>query len=255
MALALEKSGNPVLSDKAFGTYTLGDSYSERMTVQGTIQKTGLMLLLLLGGASYTWKMAATNPGALMPWMIGGLIGGVVLALITIFKKTWAPFTAPAYALVQGLLLGAISGMYNAAFADKMPNIITNAVGLTVGVAMGMYLLYHFKVITVTEKFRSIILMATAGIAIFYLVTLVVRLFGVPMAFMHDSSPLGIGISLFIVGIAALNLLLDFDLIEKGASAGAPKYMEWYGGFALMVTLIWLYLEILRLLSRFASNR
>jgi uncharacterized YccA/Bax inhibitor family protein len=136
-----------------------------------------------------------------------------------------------------------------------MPNIITNAVGLTLSVAVAMFLLYHFRVIKVTQKFRSMIVMATVGIMIFYLIVMVARFFGAQMAFMHDSTPLGIGISLFVVGIAALNLLLDFDMIEQGANHGMPKYMEWFGGFALLVTLIWLYLEILRLLSRFASNK
>jgi uncharacterized YccA/Bax inhibitor family protein len=187
--------------------------------------------------------------------MIGGAIGGFVIALITVFKKQWAPYTAPAYAIAQGLFVGAISAMYNMMFETKMPNIITNAVGLTVCVAVAMYLLYQFKVIKVTQKFRSIIVMATVGIMLFYLVAMIALMFGVQMAFMHDSSPLGIGLSLFIVGIAALNLLLDFDMIDQGVAAGAPKYMEWFGGFALLVTLVWLYLEILRLLSRFASNK
>ncbi len=249
-----EKSGNPVLGEKAFRGLTLTGDTSQRMTLQGTMNKTGLLMLLVLAGAYYTWNAFSKGQNVQL-FMIGGAIGGFVVALITIFKKEWAAYTAPAYALLQGLFLGAISAMYNFAFAEKMPNIITNAVGLTVSVGIAMFLLYHFRVIRVTEKFRSIIFMATAGIAIFYLVVMVVRLFGVEMSFMHDSSPLGIGISLFIVGIAALNLLLDFDMIEQGAAYGAPKYMEWFGGFALLVTLIWLYLEILRLLSRFASSK
>lgn len=249
-----EKSGNPVLGEKAFRGITLSGDSTERMTIQGTMNKTGLLMLLVLAGAYYTWNAFAKGQNVQF-FMIGGAIGGFIVALITVFKKEWAAYTAPAYALLQGLFLGAISALYNFAFEDRMPNIITNAVGLTVSVGIAMFLLYHFRVIRVTEKFRSIIVMATVGIAIFYLVVMVARLFGAQMAFMHDSSPLGIGISLFIVGIAALNLLLDFDMIEQGAAYGAPKYMEWFGGFALLVTLIWLYLEILRLLSRFASNK
>jgi uncharacterized YccA/Bax inhibitor family protein len=249
-----EKSGNPVLGEKAFRGLTYSGESTDRMTIQGTMNKTGLLMLLVLAGAYYTWNAFAKGQNVQM-FMIGGAIGGFIVALITVFKKEWAAYTAPAYALLQGLFLGAISAVYNFAFAEKMPNIITNAVGLTISVGIAMFMLYHFRVIKVTEKFRSIIVMATVGIAIFYLVVMVARLFGAEMAFMHDSSPLGIGISLFIVGIAALNLLLDFDMIEQGSAYGAPKYMEWFGGFALLVTLIWLYLEILRLLSRFASSK
>lgn len=252
MALLDFKSGNPALGEKTFRTITLTDS-SQAMTVRGTMNKLGLLLVFMMAGAFYTWK-GFYNGQNVQPFLWIGAIGGLVIALIMAFKKEWAPYLAPAYGILEGLFLGAISAMYSYAFADKMPNIITNAVGLTVGTAVGMFLLYHFRVIKVTEKFKSIILMATAGIAIFYLITMVVRMFGVNMPFMHDSSPLGIGISLFIVAIAALNLLLDFDMIEQGANAGAPKYMEWYGAFGLLVTLIWLYLEILRLLSRFSSK-
>lgn len=249
-----QKSGNPVLGEKAFRGLTLSGDSADRMTIQGTMNKTGLLMLLVLAGAYYTWDMFAKGQNVQM-FMIGGMIGGFILALVTVFKKEWAPYTAPAYALMQGLFLGAISAMYQFAFEDKMPNIITNAVGLTVSVGIAMFLLYHFRVIKVTEKFRSIIVMATVGIMLFYLIVIIARLFGANVGFMHDSSPLGIGLSLFIIGIAALNLLLDFDMIEQGSAAGAPKYMEWFGGFALLVTLIWLYLEILRLLSRFASSK
>jgi uncharacterized YccA/Bax inhibitor family protein len=249
-----DKSHNPVLGEKAFKGLTLSSDSSERMTLQGTMNKTGLLMLLVMAGAYYTWTAFAKGQNVQM-YMIGGAIGGFVVALITVFKKEWAPYTAPAYALLQGLFLGAISAVYNMAFEAKMPNIITNAVGLTVSVGIAMFLLYHFKVIKVTEKFRSVIVMATFGIMIFYVVVIVARLFGAQMAFMHDSSPLGIGLSLFIIGIAAMNLLLDFDMIDQGAAHGAPKYMEWFGGFALLVTLVWLYLEILRLLSRFASSK
>ena len=171
------------------------------------------------------------------------------------FKKEWAPYLAPLYALLEGLFIGAISAYYNEAFAAKMPNIITNAVGLTFGTAIAMYFLYSYKIIRATEKFKAIVVTATAGIAIFYLIALVLRMFGVQMAFLHEGSLMGIGFSLVVVVIAALNLILDFDMMEQGAAAGAPKYMEWYGAFGLMVTIVWLYLEILRLLSKLASRK
>jgi uncharacterized YccA/Bax inhibitor family protein len=246
------KSGNPALGEKAFKSLTLTGT-SEAMTVRGTMNKLGFMLLLMMAGAFYTWNGFAKgqNVQTLM-WV--GAIGGLVVALVMAFKKEWAPWLAPAYGILEGLFVGAISAMYNFAFAETMPNIITNAVGITVGVAVAMFLLYNLRIIKVTEKFRSIIIMATMGIAIFYLITMVLRMFGVNVGFMHDSSMLGIGISLFVAGIAAMNLLLDFDMIEQGAAQGAPKFMEWYGAFGLLVTLVWLYLEILRLLSRFASR-
>ena len=145
--------------------------------------------------------------------------------------------------------------MYNDAFAARMPGIIMNAIGLTFGVAIAMYFLYSYKIIQATEKFKSVVIMATAGIAVFYLLSMVLRMFGIDMAFLHEGSLMGIGFSLVVVVIASLNLILDFDRIEQGAAAGAPKYMEWYGAFGLMVTIVWLYLEILRLLSKLSSRK
>lgn len=251
--MAIFKSSNPALSSKTFDGLSIAGSGGAVMTVRGTMNKLGFMLLLLMAGAFYTWNGFAKgqNVNTLM-WV--GAIGGLVLALVMVFKKEWAPFIAPAYAILEGLFIGAISAMYNFAFAESMPNIITNAVGLTVGTAVAMFLLYNFRIIQATQRFKSIVFTATAGIAIFYLIVMVVRMFGVNVAFMHDSSMLGIGISLFVVAIAALNLIMDFDMIEQGAANGAPKFMEWFGAFGLLVTLIWLYLEILRLLSRFASR-
>jgi uncharacterized YccA/Bax inhibitor family protein len=161
---------------------------------------------------------------------------------------------APLYALLEGLFIGAISAIMNAAFAESYPGLVMQAVGLTFGVALAMFLLYNFRIITVTNKLRSIIMSATMGIGLFYLIVWIAGMFGFEMGFAFDSSPLSIGISLFIVGIAALNLLLDFDAIEKAAEMGAPKYMEWYGAFGLLVTLVWLYLEILKLLSKLNSK-
>jgi uncharacterized YccA/Bax inhibitor family protein len=187
--------------------------------------------------------------------MMVGIFGGLIAAIAISFKPNWAGYLAPLYGLLEGLFIGGISAILNAAFAEKYPGLIMQAVGLTFGVAIAMFLLYNFRIIRATEKFKSVIFTATLGIGIFYLLTMVLRLFGVNVGFMYDSSLLSIGISLFIVAIAALNLILDFDMIEQGAERGAPKFMEWYGAFGLLVTLVWLYLEILRLLSKLGSSK
>jgi uncharacterized YccA/Bax inhibitor family protein len=184
-----------------------------------------------------------------MPLILSGAIGGLVVAIILTFKKEWSPYLAPAYALLEGLFVGGISAYYNYAFAAQAPNIIMNAVGLTFGTCIAMYLLYTFRIIKATEKFKAIVVTATAGIFIFYLITFVLGFFGISIPFLHEGSALGIGFSLFVVALAALNLILNFDMIETGVEMGAPKYMEWYSAFGLLVVIVWLYLEILRLLS------
>jgi uncharacterized YccA/Bax inhibitor family protein len=255
--MALFQSGNPTLSEKIFDK-TLSDHSAGTMTVRGAMNKFGFLLLMVIAGAVFTWNMYELKPFTMMTFMWVGMIGGLITAFAICFKPNWAPFLAPAYGVLEGLFLGAISVVINNAVSAKNPvysGIVMQAVGLTFGVALAMFLLYNFRVIKVTQKLRTIIFTATAGIAIFYLITLVLNLFHVNTPFMQDASPLGIGISLFVIAIAALNLLLDFDMIEKGADAGAPKYMEWYGAFGLMVTIVWLYIEILKLLTRFASNR
>ncbi len=254
--MALFKSGNPTLGENKFRSTVLEDvlSYENAMTVKGTMQKFGFLFLMVLGTSFYSWREFAEG-GNVMPLVWTGAIGGLVVALILVFKPMWAPYLAPLYSLLQGLFLGAVSSMYNSAFAEYAPNIILNAVGLTFGVAAAMYLLYSFRIIKATEKFKSVIIAATVGIGIFYLLVIILRAFGIEnMPFLHEGSILGIGFSLFVVAIAALNLILDFDMIEKGTEMGAPKYMEWYGAFGLMVTMIWLYLEILRLLSKISSR-
>ena len=253
LTMELFKSGNPTLSEKAFKN-TLYIDQNDSMTVRGTLNKFGFMFLMLMGTAYYSWKEYAGG-GDVQPLIWGGAIGGLVIALVIMFKKEWSPYLAPLYALLEGLFIGAISAYYNDAFANKMPNIIMNAVGLTFGTAISMYFLYSFKIIQATEKFKSIVFTATAGIAVFYLIAMVVRMFGVERAFLHEGSLMGIGFSLVVVAIAALNLILDFDMMEKASEAGAPKYMEWYGAFGLMVTIVWLYLEILRLLSKLSSRK
>lgn len=253
--MALFQSGNPTLSQKIFNKTAL-DVSGEVMTVRGSINKFGFLLFMVIGGAAYTWHLyynLAQDTATMFMWI--GIIGGLISAIAISFKPTWAPYLAPAYGLLEGFFLGGISAMFNAMFAAKYPGLIMQAVGLTFGVAIAMFLLYNFKVLKATERFRSVIISATVGIGIFYLISIVLRMFSVDMPFMYDSSALGIGISLFIVAIAALNLILDFDMIERGAEAGAPKYMEWYGAFGLLVTIVWLYIEILKLLSRFANRK
>lgn len=251
----LFKSGNPTLSEKRFKDTVLEDvvTHENAMTVKGTLQKFGFLFLMVMGTAFYSWKEFAGG-GNVQPLILIGAIGGLIVAIVMMFKKEWAPWLAPAYALLEGLFVGAISAYYNFAFAEQAPGIVINAVGLTFGTAIAMYLLYSFKIIKATAKFKAIIITATAGIAVFYLITWVLSFFGITIPFLHEGSALGIGFSVFVVALAALNLILDFDMIEKGAELGAPKYMEWYGAFGLLVTIVWLYLEILRLLSKISKR-
>jgi uncharacterized YccA/Bax inhibitor family protein len=251
--MALFKSGNPALSEKNFQNIIVTDP-ALAMTVRGTLNKFGFLFLMVMGTAFYSWK-EFNGGGNVVPLIWTGVIGGLIVAFIIIFKKEWAPYLAPAYALLEGLFLGAISAMYNNAFGQKAPDLIMNAVGLTFGTAIAMYLLYSFKIIRATQKFKAIIITATLGIAIFYFITLILGMFNINVSFLSQGTTIGILFSLFVVAIAALNLILDFDMIERGAEAGAPKYMEWYGAFGLLVTIVWLYLEILRLLAKLGSRR
>ena len=238
------RSGNPVLSKKTFDNTI---SVSEKMTIEGTVNKTAISLLILVGTGYLTFD--TLNPILL----IGCGIGGFIFALITIFKKEWAPITVPIYAALQGAMLGGISYMYNYLY----DGIVTNAILLTVGILVSLLIAYRSGYIKATENFKLGIFAATGGIAIVYLVNFIMRFFGSGIGVMNinNASPLSIGFSIVVVIIAALNLVLDFDFIEEGAEKGAPKYMEWYGAFGLLVTLIWLYLEILRLLAKLNSRK
>jgi len=238
------RTSNPALNEKAFrGEVTLG---GEAMTLQGTVNKTGLLLLCVVAAAAWTWGLAhSERPEAATPWMVGGLFGGFVTALATIFKRSWAPVTAPLYALFEGLALGGVSAFFERSYHG----IAAQAGGLTFGVLFVMLLAYKTGIIRATERFKLGVIAATGGIAVFYLVVMVLGLFHVNVGILYGGGPWSIALSLFVVMIAALNLVLDFDMIETGVRIGAPKYMEWYGAFGLMVTLIWLYLEILRLLA------
>lgn len=249
------QSGNPTLSQKIF-TRSIDHSETEIMTVRGAMGKFGFLLFMVIAGAGYTWHLYEQGQLSLMNTLLWvGMIGGLISVLVIAFRPHLAAYIAPLYGILEGFFLGAISVIINNALAKSYPGLVMQAVGLTFGVALAMFVLYNFRIIKATERFKSIVFTATAGIAIFYLLTMVLRLFHVNIPFMYDSSLLGIGISLFIIGIAALNLIIDFDMIEKGADMGAPKYMEWYSAFALLVTIIWLYVEILRLLSRFAGRK
>jgi uncharacterized YccA/Bax inhibitor family protein len=255
--MAIFKSGNPTLTQKMFDkSMHIEANMQGTMSVRGAVNKFGFLMLMVVAGAAYNWHLFEQGqPSLVYTLMITGAIGGLVAALAITFKPNWAGYLAPLYGLLEGLFIGGISAIINAQFAEKYPGLIMQAVGLTFGVAIAMFLLYNFRVIKATEKFKSVIIGATLGIAVFYLLTMLLRLFGVTVSFMYDSSMLSIGISLFIVAIAALNLIMDFDMIEQGAERGAPKFMEWYGAFGLLVTMVWLYMEILRLLSKLGSNK
>lgn len=242
------RSSNPALSSNVFREARgMALQRGDRMTIQGTVNKSALLLLIFLIPALYTWSLATSQGSSQASFlMMVGFIGGFIAALFTIFKKSWSPVTAPIYAAFEGLALGGISGF----FENTYQGIVFQAVGLTAMVFFGLLLAYQTKIIQATEKFKLGVAAATMGIFFFYIMQLIISLFGVPMTFLHDSSPLSIGISLVIVIVAALNLIMDFDFIEDGERTGAPKFMEWYAAFGLMVTLVWLYLEILRLLAK-----
>jgi uncharacterized YccA/Bax inhibitor family protein len=240
------RTANPALKDSTFRGVRAAPGEAA-MSLQGTATKSLLLILLTVFAASFTWNAVATgNVGIVGPATLVGGIGGFVVALVTVFKPRLAPFTGPLYAVLEGLLLGGVSALYNARFAG----LPLQAVALTFGVFVALLVLYRTGLVRATENFRLGVLAATGGIMVMYLLSWVLQLFGVPMAFLHDSSPLSIGISLVVVVVAALNLVLDFDFIERGVAHGAPKVMEWYAAFGLLVTLVWLYLEMLRLLGK-----
>ncbi len=224
----------------------------ETMTIGGTVSAAGVLLVLLLAAGWVGWAQVSPSPeGVQVPgWLLPAVLVGLGIAILTVFKPKLARFTAPVYALVEGFLLGAISHVYNLAY----DGIVVQAVGLTLAVFGLLLFLYATRVIKVTDKLRMGIVAATGAVFVVYMVSLVLGLFGVDVPMIHDSGPVGILFSLAVVVIASLNLVLDFDFIEQGAAKGAPKYMEWYGAFGLVVTIVWLYLELLRLLSKLRSR-
>jgi len=238
------RSGNPALNKKTFENLT--NTSGGVMTLDGAVNKTAISLLLLMCAAYYTYS----NGDLSLIWP--GFIGGFIVAMITIFKKEWSPVTVPVYAVLEGLALGGISSVY----AHEYTGIVQQAIFLTFGIFATLLFAYKTKVIKPTENFKLGVFAATGGIAIVYLASFIMSMFGSGMSIMNpdNSSLMSIGFSLFVVVIASLNLVLDFDYIEEAVDNGAPKYMEWYGAFGLLVTLIWLYLEILRLLAKLSGR-
>jgi uncharacterized YccA/Bax inhibitor family protein len=249
------RTTNPAFDSKTFSVPGVTAAYGEAMTINGTIMKTVILLLCALLTAGWTWNrfIATQDPTEISGYIAIGAIGGFIVALVTTFKKDWSPVTAPIYALLEGLFLGGASAIFELRF----PGIAMQAVALTFGTAFCMLMAYRSGLIRATQKFTLGVVAATGGIAVFYLVTMVLGFFHVPFlsGVINGNSTISILFSLFVVGIAALNLILDFSFIEQGAAQGAPRYMEWYGAFGLMVTLVWLYLEMLRLLSKIRSRR
>lgn len=251
------RTGNPALNPNVYQSFEataadrfeMADAPAGTMTIGGTTIKTGALVALAVLSGGFTWSQFFAGANV-FPWIIGGLIAGLVFALITVFKPVWSPVTAPAYALAEGLMLGGISANYAALY----DGIVMQAVLLTLGVLMTMLAAFGFGLVQVTDKFRAGVFAATGGIMLVYLATFALSFFGVGIPYIHGSGMVGIGFSLFVIIIAALNLVLDFDFIQRGVQAQAPKYMEWYGAFGLMVTLVWLYIEILRLLAKLQSR-
>ena len=243
-------TGNPTLNQNTF-TEVSATTGAGAMTVGGTVQKTAVLLCLVLLSASYTWNIYFSDPaGSMSGWAMIGALGGFVLAMVTIFKKTWSPVTAPLYAICEGLFIGAISAITQARYGVS----VIQAVLLTFGTLAALLGAYQTGIIRASDHFKRGVIAATGGIAIAYFISIILGFFHIQVPFIAGSGALGIGFSVFVVIIAALNLVIDFDFIEQGAKAGAPKYMEWYASFSLLVTLVWLYLEILRLLSKISRR-
>jgi uncharacterized YccA/Bax inhibitor family protein len=243
------RSGNPALTADTFNRFQAVPG-ADAMTLGGTVNKTALSLGILLVAASYIWNRGPADP-SLPAWTLISVIAGFIVAMVTVFKQSWAPYTTPVYAAVEGVALGGISVVFEA----RYPGIVSQAVFLTFGTLGALLLAYRSGLIKATENFKLGVVAATGGIGLFYLASFILGFFGVNVPLIHSSGTFGILFSLFVVVIAALNLVLDFDFIERGAERGAPKYMEWYGAFGLLVTLVWLYLEILRLLAKLQDRR
>lgn len=250
--MALFKSSNPTLQEKSYeGTIFQGIGTGQEMTIKGTLNKLGFLLLMMSGSTIFSWSQfnKGSDP---MPLLLIGVFGGLALALVMVFKKQWSPYIAPGYAIMEGFFVGTISAIYD----YKFPGLPMQAVVLTLLVTLVMFLIYRYRIIKVTGRFRMIVVIATAALGLFYLVQWITYLaMGSPIgSFTNAATPIGIGFSVLVVGLASLNLLLNFDTIEKGVEMKAAKYMEWYSAFGLLVTLVWLYLEILRLLSKLNRN-
>lgn len=245
------RSSNATLNDAIFNKYTQQGHGNEVMTLQGVVNRTLLMLLIIVLSSAFVWsKFMDGGYDSVMVFLFGGLIGGLIFALITIFKKEWAPVTAPAYAVLEGLFLGGISAFFESMF----PGIVLQAVALTFGVMFSLLFVYKAGIIKVTDNFRMGIVAATGGILIVYVISFILSFFGARFPFIHEGGIIGIGFSLFVVTIAALNLVLDFDFIENASKKNLPPFMEWYAAFGLVITLVWLYIEILHLLAKLRNR-
>jgi uncharacterized YccA/Bax inhibitor family protein len=246
------KTSNPAFAGNTYTVNGVAAGYGPAMTISGTVNKAGILMLCVLATAAWTWNQFFTNgPEAVGAYTMIGAFGGFIAAMVTIFKKEWAPVTAPIYALLEGLFLGALSAMLE----QRFRGIAIESVALTFGTCFCLLLAYRSGLIRPTQKFTLGIIAATGGIAVVYFASMILGLFHVQIPGIFGSGPIGILFSLAVVIIAALNLILDFSFIEEGAHSGAPKYMEWYSAFGLMVTLVWLYLEIIRLLSKLRDDR
>ena len=242
------RTSNPALNSNTFKNTTNNNSLflDKTMTIKGTVDKTALSLVLLILAGYYSYSPDMTS------MILVGSIGGLLVAILTIFKKEWAPVTVPIYAILEGLALGSVSYLYN----TQYEGIIIQAISLTVLILFSMLFAYRTKIIKPTENFKLGVFAATGGVALLYIINFIMSFFGEGISLLstQNSSMMSIGLSLAIIVIASLNLVIDFDFIEEGAEKGAPKYMEWYGAFGLLVTLIWLYLEILRMLAKFRNK-
>jgi uncharacterized YccA/Bax inhibitor family protein len=239
------RSGNPVLSNSTF-TDVVQRGYSRPMTLNGVIHRSILLLLLVVGSSAGIWAYSGSHPAITYPTVMIGALGGFVVAMVTSFKRDWAPVLAPIYAVLEGLFIGGISLVME----QRFPGLVLQAVLLTFGVMFALLAAYQSRIIRPSQTFKSVIVGATFGIVVVYLVSMLLQLFHIGIPLIYGNGPIGIIFSLVVVGIAALNLVLDFDFIESGVAYGAPKWMEWYAGFALTVTLVWLYIEVLRLLAK-----
>lgn len=248
--MALFKSSNPVMQDKTFqGTVLEGISTGEEMTMKGTMNKFGVLIMLMMGSTLLAWTQFYKGADP-KPLMYIGVFGGLAVALVMAFKMRWSTFLAPVYAILEGLFVGSISAMYNYAY----PGLPVQAVALTLLVCLVMFLIYRYRIIKVTSKLRTVVVVATSAVALFYMIQWMTYVFtgsAVATSLTSTNTPLSIGFSILMVALASFNLLLNFDTVEKGIEMKAPKYMEWYSSFGLLVTVVWLYLEILRLLSKF----
>jgi uncharacterized YccA/Bax inhibitor family protein len=244
------RSGNPVLTDSTFTDVSQRGSLRP-MTLSGVINRSILLLLLVAGTSAGVWTYSSSHPSVIYPMLMIGALGGFVVAMVTSFKKEWSPVTSPIYAVLEGLFIGGISLVME----QRFPGLVLQAVMLTFGVMFALLAAYQSRIIRPSQTFKSVIVGATFGIVVVYMISMVMQLFfHTEIPLINGSGPMGIAFSLVVVGIAALNLVLDFDFIENGVAGGAPKWMEWYAAFGLTVTLVWLYIEILRLLSKMRRN-